>query len=237
MSRAVIPAPPASSPSPVPGSCCSTPRTPMAFASIWRANQARPSRPAWLQLLGWVGTASPLSLPFMLSTWLMGVRIVSWGCRDRDLAGNQHRHRTRVAIPGPLRCSVRHRGITSARMTWPWPPITPAPLIGWWGWTQCHSKLLQVWTFPGACVSLLGMLLVPPRPCPLTGPILCNGCCSPSNQVLNLHFQLHLLSQHRNHPPARAPPPTLHLTPSNQGHLSRQSLVSSVGRPLSSRVT
>lgn len=68
MNPAVTPAPPASSPSPVPGSCYSMPRTPMASAFIWKASLAAPLPPAWLQLLGWGVTVPPPSLPSMLST-------------------------------------------------------------------------------------------------------------------------------------------------------------------------
>ena len=138
MSPAATPAPPVSSPSPVPGSCSSMPRTPTASASIWRASLAAPSPPAWLQLLGWGVTVPPPSLPSMLSTWQMAVPTASWGCRALGLAGIQRPHLVRAVTPERHRCSAHRRATTSAPTTWPWQPTIPAPLTGWWGWTQCR---------------------------------------------------------------------------------------------------
>lgn len=237
MSPAVTPAPPVSSPSPVPGSCSSMPRTPMASASIWRANLAAPSLPAWLQLLGWGVTVPPPSLPSTLFTWLMAVLTASWGCQVLALAGIQHPHLVRAVTLERHHCSARHHATTSAQMTWLWQPTIPAPLTGWWGSTQCQWKPLRPWTSLDVYVSWLGMPLGLPRLSPLTGPALCNGWCSHSSLVLSLHFPLRLPSPPLSHLLARAPPPILYPMRSNQAHLSRQSLASSAGRPSSSRAT
>lgn len=117
MSPAVTPAPHANSLSPVPGSCSSMPRTPMASVSIWRASPAAPSPLVWLQLPEWEVTVIPPSPPFMLYTWLMAALTASWECRVLGLVGIQRPRLVRAAIPERHRYSAHRRAITSALMT------------------------------------------------------------------------------------------------------------------------
>lgn len=116
MSLPAIYVPHVSSPFPVPGSCCSMPRTTTAFAYIWsQTPPAQPSPHVSLCLLPWtmIVSHSPLLPTFLVKT----TPSTSWGWQA-PCSGNHPQATWKTAFPTPLHLSAHLLATTWTLIGW-----------------------------------------------------------------------------------------------------------------------
>lgn len=237
MSPAATLAQPVNSRSAVPGFCCNMPRTLMASVSTLRASAEVRSRPVWELLQEWAQIA-PLNPPCMASISQREAHSTCYGYPTLDATDPLSE---RVGFPLRRLSLALHPAITWtliawstwARRSWLWPPTTRVPSTGCCASTP-YPWIPQLWTslvgWGSWLVTPQGQLLLS-HP---TGPALCNGYYNHSSQEPSRPFSLPL--PYLPCSPPLAPSPPQPLLPNSPTRPWRPSLVSSVGRPSSSRV-